>query len=89
MQWVKYGLPLVPVMSFAVGLYFLLVLKRKVKVPRINVAAEVRRAADKIGPMTRSEWVTGGVLASGGPPLDHDRAVPWGWEARSSLASFS
>ncbi len=62
-QWVTYGLPLVPVMSFAVGLYFLFVLKRKVAVPRINVAAEVRRAADKIGPMTQSEWVTGGVLA--------------------------
>ncbi|MFH1764303.1 MAG: SLC13 family permease [Gemmatimonadota bacterium] len=62
-EWVMYGLPLVPVMSFAVGLYFLLVLKRKVAVPRINVAAEVKRAADKIGPMTQSEWVTGGVLA--------------------------
>lgn len=62
-EWVMYGLPLVPVMSFAVGLYFLLVLKPKVAVPRINVAAEVRRAADKIGPMTQSEWVTAGVLA--------------------------
>jgi len=62
-QWVMYGLPLVPVMSFAVGLYFLLALRRKVKTPRLDVAAEVRRAAEKIGPMTGSEWVTAGVLA--------------------------
>ncbi len=62
-EWVKYGLPLVPVMSLAVGLYFLLVLKRQVKVPRLNVAAEVRRAAAKIGPMTRAEYVTAAVLA--------------------------
>ncbi|MGD2120440.1 MAG: SLC13 family permease [Gemmatimonadota bacterium] len=62
-QWVMYGLPMVPVMSAAVGLYFLLALRRKVKVPHLNVSAEVRKAAEKIGPMTRSEWVTGAVLA--------------------------
>ena len=62
-EWVKYGLPLVPVMSFAVGLYFLVALRRKVQVPRLNVAAEVRRAAEKIGPMTRAEYITGAVLA--------------------------
>jgi sodium-dependent dicarboxylate transporter 2/3/5 len=62
-EWVKYGLPLVPVMSFCVGLYFLFFVKRKVKVPSLNVAAEVKRAAEKIGPMTRDEYVTAGVLA--------------------------
>ena len=62
-EWVKYGLPLVPVMSFCVGLYFLFALKRKVKVPSLNVATEVKRAADKIGPMTRAEYITGAVLA--------------------------
>jgi len=62
-QWVLYGLPLVPVLSLAVGAYFLLFLRRKVQVPRLDVAAEVRRAAEKIGPMTGPEWVTGGVLA--------------------------
>lgn len=61
-QWMKYGLPLVPVLSFCVGLYFLLVLKRKVGVPRLNIAAEVRRAAEKIGPMTRDEYISGAVL---------------------------
>lgn len=61
-QWVMYGLPMVPVMSFCVGLYFLLFLRRKVQVPRLNVAAEVRKAADKIGPMTRAEYITAAVL---------------------------
>lgn len=61
-EWMKYGLPLVPVTSFCVGLYFVLFLRRKVAVPRLNVAAEVRRAAAKIGPMTRGEYVSGAVL---------------------------
>jgi sodium-dependent dicarboxylate transporter 2/3/5 len=61
-QWVIYGLPLVPVMAVAVGLYFLLTVRRKVEVSQLNVAAEVRRAAEKIGPMTRAEWITAGVL---------------------------
>ena len=61
-EWVKYGLPMVPVMSVAVGLYFLLFVKRKTKVKSLNVAAEVRRAADKIGPMTRNEYVTAAIL---------------------------
>jgi len=62
-EWVKYGLPLVPVMSFCVGLYFLVALKRKVLVKNLNVAAEVRRAADKIGPMSQAEYITAAVLA--------------------------
>jgi len=61
-EWVKYGLPMVPVMSFCVGLYFLIVLGRKVKVSNLNVAREVKRAADKIGPMTRDEYVTAAAL---------------------------
>jgi sodium-dependent dicarboxylate transporter 2/3/5 len=61
-QWVAYGLPLVPVMSFAVGLYFLLFVRRKIQVEHLNVAVEIRRAAEKIGPVTRQEVITAGVL---------------------------
>jgi sodium-dependent dicarboxylate transporter 2/3/5 len=61
-EWVRYGLPLVPVMSFCVGLYFLLTMKGKVQISTLNVAKEVKRAAEKIGPMTRAEYVTGGIL---------------------------
>jgi len=62
-EWVKYGLPLVPVMAVCVGLYFLVFVKPKVQVKSLNVSAEVRRAAAKIGPMTQAEYLTGAVLA--------------------------
>jgi len=62
-QWVLYGLPFVPVMSMAIGLYFLLVLRPRIQVKALDVAEEVRRAAEKIGPMTRQEYITGAVLA--------------------------
>ncbi len=61
-QWVKYGLPMVPVMSFFVGLYFLTFVSRKAQVKSLDISAVVRRAAEKIGPMTRSEYVTAAVL---------------------------
>jgi sodium-dependent dicarboxylate transporter 2/3/5 len=61
-EWVMYGLPLVPVMSFCVGLYFLLVLRPKVKVKSLDATTIVRRASEKIGPMTREEYVTLAVL---------------------------
>jgi len=61
-QWVRYGMPMVPVMSLCVGLYFLLVVWPKTKLKKINVARLVRQASDKIGPMTRDEYVTAAVL---------------------------
>jgi len=61
-EWVMYGLPLVPVMSLAVGLYFLFFVRRHVKVQKLNVASEIRRAAEKIGPVTSQEVITGAVL---------------------------
>jgi len=64
LEWVKYGLPLVPVLSFCIGLYFLVALRRKTKVKHVNVAAEIKRAAAKIGPVTRNELITAGVLAA-------------------------
>jgi sodium-dependent dicarboxylate transporter 2/3/5 len=61
-QWVLYGLPMVPVMSLAVGLYFLLFVAPKAEVKRLDVSAAVRRAAEKIGPMTAEEYITASVL---------------------------
>lgn len=61
-EWTKYGLPMVPVMSFAVGLYFWLVVRPKAAVKKLNIAAVVRRASERIGPMTRSEIITAAVL---------------------------
>jgi sodium-dependent dicarboxylate transporter 2/3/5 len=61
-EWVKYGLPFVPVMAFVIGLYFYLVFARRVKLKDINVADLVRKESEKIGKMTRDEYWTGGVL---------------------------
>jgi sodium-dependent dicarboxylate transporter 2/3/5 len=62
-QWVIYGMPMVPVLSFLIGLYFLLVVRPRTKVRNLNVSAQISRAAQKIGPMTRNERVAAAVLA--------------------------
>lgn len=62
-QWMAYGMPLVPVMAFCIGLYFLLRMRHRVKSKGLNVAAEIRKAAEKIGPVTRHERITALVLA--------------------------
>jgi len=61
-EWVKYGLPFVPVMALVIAAYFYLMFFNRVKVKDINVAALVRKESEKIGKMTRDEYWTGGVL---------------------------
>ena len=61
-QWVKMGLPFVPVMSITIALYFLIVFRKKLLVKSVNVAAEVRRESEKIGKMTPDEYKAAGVL---------------------------
>ena len=61
-QWVMYGLPFVPVAAIAVGLYFYLWGRNKLKIKTLNVAAAVRRESDKIGKMTMDEYKTAVVL---------------------------
>jgi len=61
-QWVMYGLPFVPVMALVIATYFYLTFRKKVKTKDLDVAAIVRREAEKIGPMTWQEYVTAGVL---------------------------
>ncbi len=61
-QWVLYGLPMVPVMALAVGVYFLFFVAPKAEVGTLDVAAAVRRAAEKIGSMTHAEHITAAVL---------------------------
>jgi sodium-dependent dicarboxylate transporter 2/3/5 len=61
-QWVKYGLPFVPVMAMVIGLYFYIALHRKVQTRNLNIAAIVKQASAKIGPMNRKEYVTAAVL---------------------------
>ncbi len=61
-QWVSYGLPMVPVLSLAVALYFLAVVRPRVKVGHLDAAAVVRRAAERLGGVTGAERVTAAVL---------------------------
>jgi sodium-dependent dicarboxylate transporter 2/3/5 len=61
-QWVKLGLPFVPVMALVIATYFLLVFRNRVKVKSVNIAAEVKRESEKIGKMTGDEYKAAGVL---------------------------
>ncbi len=61
-QWVKYGFLFVPVMAFVIGLFFYIVLYRKLKVKELNISSIVKQASDKIGPMNKNEYITAGVL---------------------------
>lgn len=61
-QWVARGLPFVPVMSLTIAAYFLIVFRKKILSPHVNVAAEVRRESEKIGKMTPDEYKAAFVL---------------------------
>jgi sodium-dependent dicarboxylate transporter 2/3/5 len=61
-QWVKLGLPLVPVLALTLSVYFFLVFRRNLKVKKFNLAAEIRRESEKIGKMTRQEYITAAIL---------------------------
>jgi len=61
-QWVKMGMPFVPVMALVIATYFLLVFRNRIKTQSVNIAAEVRRESDKIGKMTPDEYKAAGVL---------------------------
>ncbi len=62
-QWVKYGLPFVPVMALVIACYFYFRFRGRLQVKDVDVAHLVRREADKIGAMTRQEYITAAVLA--------------------------
>ncbi|MFH2001929.1 MAG: SLC13 family permease [Planctomycetota bacterium] len=61
-EWVMYGLPFVPVMALVIAGYFFLAFRRKIKVKKINIAAEIQRESKKIGKMTKKEYGTAAVL---------------------------
>ncbi len=61
-QWMAYGMPFVPVMALTIGAYFYFMFRRKIKVPKVNIKVEMLKETEKIGKMTRDEYVTAGVL---------------------------
>jgi len=56
------GLPFVPVMALVIAGYFFFAFRKKIKTQGVNIAAEVRREAEKIGKMTSDEYKAAGVL---------------------------
>jgi sodium-dependent dicarboxylate transporter 2/3/5 len=83
LEWMKYGLPFVPVAGLAVGAYFYAAFRLRLRVRRLDVARIARDSSQRLGPMTRDEhwtaavclvvvagWVFGGErLGMGGPVL--------------------
>jgi len=63
-EWVKYGLPFVPVMALTIAFYFYLRFRGQLKVKSLDVARIVRKESERIGKMTREEHVCALVLAA-------------------------
>ncbi len=61
-QWMKYGLPFVPVMALTIATYFFFVLRPKITIKDLNIASIVKKEADKLGKMTAKEMITAVVL---------------------------
>ncbi|MBW1649342.1 MAG: anion permease [Deltaproteobacteria bacterium] len=61
-QWVKMGLPFVPVMAVIVASYFLLRFRKKINFKTINIAREVKKETKRIGKMTKDEYKSAIVL---------------------------
>ncbi len=61
-EWMKMGLPFVPVMAVIIAAYFYIAFRRKVKIKSVNIAAEVKRESEKIGKITPDEYKAAGVL---------------------------
>ncbi len=62
LEWMKYGLPFVPVAAASVGLYFYLMFNRKIKVKNLNVAEIVKKESERLGPMLLQEYLMAGIL---------------------------
>ena len=62
-QWMMYGMPFVPVMSLVIATYFYFVVKRNLKVKAVDVASIVRMESERLGKMTRDEYITAATLA--------------------------
>ncbi len=61
-EWVKYGLPFVPVMCLVIGAYFFLAFRGKIKAKKLNVSAIAKQAAARIGPMNRTEYISAAIM---------------------------
>lgn len=61
LEWMKYGLPFVPVAGLTVGLYFFVAFRRRIHVRNLNAARIARESSRRLGPMNRDEYITAAV----------------------------
>jgi sodium-dependent dicarboxylate transporter 2/3/5 len=61
-QWVKYGLPFVPVMALVIGAYFFVRLRHRTRIKELDIARIVKNESKRLGRMTRQEYITAGVV---------------------------
>lgn len=61
-EWVKYGLPFVPVMCIVIGAYFFFTFRKKLKTKKLNVSEIAKHAAARIGPMNRTEYISAAIM---------------------------
>jgi sodium-dependent dicarboxylate transporter 2/3/5 len=61
--WMKYGLPIVPILGVLVGVYMLVLFGRKIQTKDLTPGlAAIKEETEKMGKMTYSEYVTLGML---------------------------
>ena len=61
--WMKYGLPIVPILGIIVALYMLILFKRKIKTRDLTPGlVAIKEETRKMGKMTYAEYVTFGML---------------------------
>jgi sodium-dependent dicarboxylate transporter 2/3/5 len=61
--WMKYGLPMVPVLGVLVGIYMLVLFGRKIKTKDLTPGLEaIKEETQNMGKMTYAEYVTFGML---------------------------
>jgi sodium-dependent dicarboxylate transporter 2/3/5 len=61
--WMKYGLPMVPVMGFLVALYMTVLFKRKIKTTDLTPGLQaIKDETKRMGKMTYAEYVTFAML---------------------------
>lgn len=64
MEWVKYGLPIVPVLALTVGIFMYLVLKRKFVVKGVNPSKIVKREVARLPKFGGKEMIMSIILVA-------------------------
>ncbi len=64
LEWMRYGLPFVPVAALALAAYFRVAFARHLPAGGLDAARVSREASDRLGPLTREEKITAVVVVA-------------------------